>query len=576
MSISDEVHTQAKVWSKKTLFFGIGIATLFTVILNVPAFLVWQHSGRTDAALAVSMQGEDEARYLARIREFTDGAPLMGNPFAIEHKNDLPPGGFAEYAIAIPMAVLHLTLAQVLAVTDVLFPFIILFLTYLWSYAGLRSHLLTLTFVTLFFVDIQFGILRESHPKITLIPFSLYLLVLFSNERTRTALFLRGLLLGLMFYTYPYHWTYLVVFELLDGLCAYLKSWKLRPSIKEGLFIFVPFVALALPWILLVRMTVDGTIVRQAYEHLGLISTLLPVAPSLQLVVLGWVLIVGGMLWTKTRADTATKKTFLLLLAALAILNSNYVTGSEGEFLGHFGRVFAPLFLFAGVLTAQGVFVRHWQKTIVCCVTLLSVLIIASEVQTAVQFAFNAEAMFAPNREIMAYLTTELPKQSVVLAPKELNQMLPILTTDYPYMSNATHFFFVPEAELTDRYLAFAALFPESLYPDDGKYLPVFGNNPGASWAKTRTWNAILKTLKLTKTPFTKTQGDFADDQVLRKRIDTELALTNWENVRSALKKYQLDYLVTNHPLPAEVSDIFEKQKTVSTWTVYHFVGAHD
>ena len=554
---------------RRFLMWGIFMAFIITLAINLPAAVEWYRTGKTDAALIMSLQGEDEARYVSRIHEFGDGEIMMGNPFIKEHKSDLPPSGFAEVAIALPMSIFGLSLGQALALSDILFPFLILLLTYLWVYAGVRSKLLASVFLLLFYLNIQYGIVREHHPKITLIPFSLYLYMLFGYQRSRGVLVIRGLLIGIMFYTYPYHWIYLIVFEVLDGLVALFKHKSYRVSMRETLYVFLPFLIFALPWIILIRSTVDPTIVKQVYEHFSMIATRTPVAPWLQAIIVCWIAATGGLMLTKLRTDKPIRTIFLLLCAALITLNSNLITGYDIEFLGHYTRIFTPLILFTIVLTAQVLCNKKWLKRLAWFIVVFSVIAIGHLTLGITRDVRTAENAIEPQWKVIDYIRQELPENSVILAPTELNQILPALTSAYPFMSNATHFFFVSEAEVTDRYLAFIALFPENLYSGDSKYLPVFGNNPSAAWAKARTWHRILSMLGFAHGPFTKTQGDFALDQTLRKRIDKEISNTDWRKTRETLGSYELDYIFSKKPLPSELQDLFSKQTTIESWTVY-------
>ncbi len=572
MSMLHELRStmRTSISKRDVLVFGVIAATVLTFIVNLPTAVEWYKTGKTDTPLIMSIQSEDEARYISRIREFSEGHPMMGNPFVKEHATDLPPGGFAEYLIAIPKHFFGLSLGQAIGLSDILFPFIIILLTYLWAYAGLRSTVLTIAFITVYYLEIRYGIVRESHPKITLIPFNMYLCVFFYGRRTTSTLLIRGILLGIIFFSYPYHWTYLFVVEACDALASFFsRHSSYKKTLKEGLCVVVPFLLCAVPWILTVKVFVDPAIVQQAYEHLGLIATRTPVAPWLQAIVGCWIIATGALIGTNIRRDEPMKKIFLLLCAALIILNSNYITGTEGEFLGHFGRVFFPLILFACFLVAQAVFSAKWQRTLAYFIIVFSSIAIAHVTLATIHEVPLARKKIDPYQKVIAFINEELPEKSVILAPSELSQILPALTDAYPFMSYATHFFFVPETELTDRYLAFAALFPESLYPYESRFVPVFGNNPGALWAKARTWHAIRSTFGYTKSSFTLTQGDFAQDQTLRQRIDTEMAATNWSTTRRTLQIYDLHYIFSKNVLPTKIRDMFRKIASIDAWNVY-------
>jgi hypothetical protein len=557
--------------NKKISELGIAflLAASLTILLNVPLLARFVETGRVDAPLLISMANEDEARYISRIKEFSDGQPLMGNPFYKEHRNDLPPGGFAEWIIAIPMKLFGLSLGHALAITDVLFPFLIITLTYLWCVGALKNRLLAVAAVFLIIGELKLGLLRDSHPKITLLPASLYLFAVFARERKTAWLLARGILLGIMFHTYPYHWTFFAVFEGLDALAELrsLRSW--RAFGKNLLLVFGPFALSAVPWTLLVRMNVDPILLRRTYEHLNLVHTRLPVAPALQAELAAWIIAFFVLRKTKLSERRASRTILLLLLAGLIMLNSNLLTGSEVEFLGHFWRVFWPIVAVAA-LSVAGIFLaQRWQRTIVIMISVLAVVGIAESAMNGVTLTKETEARFSKYDAVIAFLNEKAPGGSVVLAPRDLNQILPVRTDDYVFQGYGAQLFFVPEAELADRFLAFAALFPEDVGTGGSEYIGVFGNGYGSAYSKAKTVHAIQKALGLTEEPFTKTQGDFITDQEIRRRIDMSLAHTNWANVKEALDRYEVEYLVMEKTLPRELSDMFTHEVTLGQMTVY-------
>ena len=183
--------------------------------------------------MILSTVNEDETRYVSRVREVLEGRALMGNPILKEHRNRIAINGLVEWFTAGYAALLHLDLPSAIFQTDILFSFLNIFLLLLWMNAILESPLLTLAAFTLVWIDFfSFGsaLLRESHPKSTMLLANLYLCLLFLPKDERTILrILRGMLVGLMLYSYPYHWTVFLPLEVL----LLLSAWNEHRSFKD-------------------------------------------------------------------------------------------------------------------------------------------------------------------------------------------------------------------------------------------------------------------------------------------------------------------------------------------------------
>ena len=551
--------------------FGVGflLALTLTLILNVPTFLRYTHTGKTDGAFLLSIATEDEARYVSRIKEFTDGAKLMGNPFIAEHKGDLPPGGFAELAVAIPMKVLNLSLESAIALTDLLFPILIISLTYLWCFGALKNRWLAIAATLLIIGELRIGLLRDPHPKVTLLPASLYLFALFGLQEKNWTLLLRGVLLGVMFHTYPYHWTLFVLFEALLTCTRFLEGKSLNQTFKRCLLLFGPFALFAIPWILLVRNSVDPRVIQAAYEHLGLVHTRLPVAPSLQIQLIIWIAALAILGKTKIARTRPVEKVCVMLIAGFILVNSNIITNTEAEFLGHYGRVLWPFVVVAALLAGQAVARPPLLKKVAVTLSLVGLICICESAYRGIDVIDQTEVRFSKYDNVIKYFNESSPKGSVVLASRDLSQLLTVKTSDYAFFHYGARFLFVPEDELTNRFLAFASVFPEDIDQGDGKYIAVFGNNYGSSYSKARTVYIIKKTLGLEKDPFTKTQADFIKDQSLRMKIDRELTKTNWNDVKKSLETHRVDYAVTEKALPRELQSLFTKIATVDGMEIW-------
>jgi hypothetical protein len=106
-------------------------------------------------------------------------------------------------------------------------------------------------------------------------------------------------------------------------------------------------------------------------------------------------------------------------------------------------------------------------------------------------------------------------------------------------------------------------LFPEDREPTDTGTLAVFGNYPGAQWAKERTWNRLLHR------PFTKTMADYIPRQDLRAQIDKEHASPDAQLTAERLQKYGADVLVAVSDIPRVITKDMTLKTTIGRYRIW-------
>ena len=188
----------------RSLLIGLLVALLLTATMNAP-FLRVLITGEPFATVHMGIKDDDRAYYLSRIREVAEGNVLIGNSALKEQSGEISPNGFIEIPSGLLMRFFGLSLNATITLTNLLFPFLIILLTFGWLRGLLKSDLLAVTALLCIWVQIWgiTGLLRESSPKAVLLLPSLYLCILFIPQ-TQGSLhrIARGALIGLMLYTY--------------------------------------------------------------------------------------------------------------------------------------------------------------------------------------------------------------------------------------------------------------------------------------------------------------------------------------------------------------------------------------
>jgi len=549
---------------------GLLLAGALTLYMNVPSFAAFLtipgystlHMGNIE---------EDRAYYLSRIKEASEGHWLIGNSALYEHRFDVSPNGFIETVTAAFMRVTGLKLNGAVLLTNVLFPFLILALTYLWMERILRSKLLALTaLITVWFAVFgTTGLLRESSPKVTMLLPSLYLTILFCMEEGRAQKVLRGVLIGLMMYSYHYHWTLLFVFEgllLLHALIIERRTF--REMVLQGAWIWVPLLLIALPYGGRLLTLQGNMVAAEAWRRFGMIGTHLPTAPLLQFTTVSWIAALGTLHLTGLLRGKQSLLLLLLLIAGFLAVNSNIITGREAEFEGHYGRVIR-LFTWTALFLCMGTFLPSvWKRWIIVGLTAIIGLHAAVSLPMLVNRAIDDHRIWKASgkQQVFDWLASSTPKDSVILAPFSVSSLVPVLTDDYSFMNYAARSFFVSDQELLERYLVQITFFPQDKEPIDTGVQPVFGNFPGSTYSKNKR---IHQLLTLFHVPFSATIADFIPDQNKRRLLENFYSTPDSRLVAKALTKYRLDYLVTPYDFPPSLQRSFTKLARVGTYWIY-------
>src|SRR5690348_13212139 len=119
---------------------ALAVALLFGLLMASP-FLFFEYK------LGPAYQGiqrtfaDDESFYLARVQDVVDGHPFLANAYLWEHKAGLPQQSFlAEFLLAVPMRVFHLSINGLHIVGAVVLSAIIFALIYAMFYILTRRR----------------------------------------------------------------------------------------------------------------------------------------------------------------------------------------------------------------------------------------------------------------------------------------------------------------------------------------------------------------------------------------------------------------------------------------------------
>ena len=214
---------------------------------------------------------DDSALYAARVREVYDGHYLIADPFTYENKQRPYVRPFlSELLVGMSGKALGLSIDNLFILGDFIFPVIIFYLLFYFLKLLTKSVPLSLLGSTAILLDALYSLIalsklnlsdsfstfsRPIAPQFHYIFFVLCLIFIYRslvNYKARDTL-LAGFFLGLLFYMYPYFWTY--IFAGLGVLSLYLIFKKEFKRTKIILFILTGAIVISIPyWVNYMRL----------------------------------------------------------------------------------------------------------------------------------------------------------------------------------------------------------------------------------------------------------------------------------------------------------------------------------
>ena len=343
----------------KHLLLLVAVA-IFLVFLPVINLLFVKNLDWRDVA---TMPGKGTWSYYdARIREIVNGHPFMGNPYFLEHNNEIAPAFFlADWLAAIPR-LLGASLEGGATINLLFWSLVFVFLAYgILREMGV-SKITSVIGAGLSYFSVFYMMARPVSMQIVF-PFYLFFLLAFLFWIKDTANKKRSVLLILAatmsFYIYTYLWQIVVIILGLTGMYWLItkENDKVIGLIKRlGLIIIF-----SAPLFVYTYMQISHPYYWETMRRMGFMTTHMPFAETFYfgrwiiLIILIWFL---GFWWSKElKANQQYKILFIFVaisgLSLIMASASNIITGKDLELAEHIVRfvwAWAPLMLVAFLL----------------------------------------------------------------------------------------------------------------------------------------------------------------------------------------------------------------------------------
>ncbi|MDO8548376.1 MAG: hypothetical protein Q7R71_01770 [bacterium] len=476
----------------KTHMFALLLALLVGAIYAGPDIYHAMTPGYQGILMADS---PDAAFYLTNINKSYTSPGLLGDPFLYEYQNVRNPFQYfvIDFALGKIGAVLHLPIDIFTMIMGFFFPALLTLLLYAFVYklsgsrlagfcaAGavlLGNEIARLSSMSniahTFLLDGSYreflNYSRPVNPQVSSIFFfgALFcLLYLLRNPRSRVAIILSGISLGLLVYIYVYFWAFAFVMLGVMGIYALtIRNWSLAlGTIGAGavsLLCIAPFLLANVP--ILLHGGASG-LTQAISTHQIIIEKVILLPLFLYTLIFLWAWWSRGQGRVGEWASLfATKYVFvlLLLIAGVIVSNQQVITGKL-IFLQHF-HFFTNIPMFLLSMSVLGfeilTFVNLRWRIVAIGAVVTTLAWFSLGVQVSSYKAHSEESaryqMLAP---IFAYLNTQARPNSVVFTDSYLSSRLTIYTQDFVYYASGYDVTYqVPQERLIHDYFVVLAL----------------------------------------------------------------------------------------------------------------------
>lgn len=493
---------------------------------------------------------DDQRYYLTRAEEVLDGHPFLSNPYLAEHKEEAPlQVWLPDYLLATPLGFLGLSVQQGYIAYDFIFPAILFLLTYAILFVLTRSRFVAIGFATVLHGGLfLLTLIRVPSPGFNFIWFELLFLtlILYIRSARRSAAVLATLSLGLLFYLYPYFWTYWVAtlgIFLLVGFCARkeVRVWGVFGILIGGLalgaqYFWTTLTASHLPYY------------KETLERVGMIYTHFPSGYS---IVVAATLTLVALAYMRSRQLLRFDGITLLLvsgtLAAIVVVNQQVITGQNLEFSSHYilpsiyWCVITAAYITNRLLETYGSQRPEYRRAACIGLGILALVSVGwgSAAVIRIEYASTSNdraiEQYAP---IFSWLRTHTPKDAVVFANDTMSNAIPAYTSNNVYDSSYAILFFLSNQEAEQRFIishywstftpAFVVDHQRSIF--GAQYIDTYGHN--------QSKNTFRKILHLPLVTYEQIPTGEID------RIIAEAKALQAQPFEKVLKEYRVDYVV--------------------------------
>ena len=534
------------------------------------------------------MQIDDENIYVARMHDILDGYYLLGSPVFFDYKDQypmVPP--VSEYFYVLPSLILKIPLVYILIASKFILPTILFLLIYFLIYklvdfenvnkklTAVGGSLLVVLGYDL--VDYNFlwhflngnvdpaGWLIWARPvnpilgAIFLFSFLLFILRVFKINNKKTDIFVAGLFLALMISSYFFSWGMAFSILFILGIIFLIKKDYIK--IKKLFYIFFVAIIITIPYWFLVFSASKSVWYKDAQKMSGLLHTHQMVVNKILL--LSLVFYILFYVYQKFYKNYIIQKDWFVICVSFIIgglwaFNQQIITGIV-IWPFHFVQYSIPLAIISLILMFYYILrerILLWRVFII----LMIILSLSYGIFTHYKvygIYYKKYASYQNYGSVFSYLNQKTEKDSVVLVnekQEDLTHLIPAFTHNNIYISTY-RFTLIPEAKKRFYHNYLVLLKLKGVTPENiNGYL--FENREEASTYLADNWYSLLH-----NNYFNNIDNSYFEEMFISLSDDYKVFYSN--DFQAELKKYRLDYILSDGELAQSLVDEFSEIKLI-------------
>ena len=549
--------------------------------VTLPSVLFFQRTAGQFQGIYPELNG-DRLYYHTRIHEVLDGHPAVNRPYFFEYKDVLyPQATGAERFIDALTRIFSTSLQQLQLVLDFVAPFLIFLLSYALFYKLAPHRLTAIVLPFILFFIIPADLAKPINPQITFPLLLLFLLLwMLMIQKTIHRLWYAlgaGVVLGLLFLTYFFHWSFLVVLVGLYVIGLLMKKeFKTLPlyGVLFGVAILV-----GIPYFIQIFQGMGAPFHAETAVRVGVYHSYFPESlPRLAVAVVWFLFFAWFVRLYKIEKQPMTLVVASFLLANILYPNHQIITHTIIQNANHWS--FMPLFIYA--LTLHYFFsVVHEKNLVRASRWLLAVAVILFLIPV-VRFAtftyystvHNLVARDAETAQrygiVIGWINQNTQSDEVIFSDTNTMRLIPAYTAANVYYDN-----YAMNLPGSDREVAERALLSHFFDPAFFEH-PTFGMDESTRILWTQPAQSERSTHRLHdffRVSYEK-QYNLERERALIDGVYKDLQKEGWSV--DVLKRYHVDYIMwdkrTYPDWHLEQFDALERIADINDFSVWRFV----
>jgi hypothetical protein len=543
----------------------IGIAT------GAPQFYVIHQMGNSYQSVFPET-GNDDRYYMSRSHEVRDGFPMLGNPYIYELR-DAPAVSFwmPDAALSYAGEIVGLDVQHTFALFDFLLPPLLFLITYMIGLYATGRRIVALLSAAVFHLGFFLTtFFRSPSPQLNFL--FVELAALFGMRLIQGAKYATAALavtLGVLFYMYPFYWTF--AFGAIGTFFLFCLLYpKLRLHAPPVFWALSGGVVVGLPTLVQAFELSHMPAYQQTVVRLGLIMSHTPTG-LLSIVYVGALCISFAFLLyyvPSLRGNAIAWFLVAMSVGGILIDNTQLLTGEIGQFSSHYYLpIVYVVFLAAGYLTTI-VFreIRNADAARILANVSLGTAILISAIGGAVSVSERlvldqSQLRIERYGSIIRWLNTNTPTETVVFTGEELSSLIPAYTADRIFYARNANLHIMTDDEVWTRFLLEyrdANLNDEFLNAHIG---PIWGVHPYDQYGHEVQLNKLRKLIGLPPA-----SAELLPNDVKAQFRNFAVTLKK-EPVQDVLDSRRIDYAVSSPDfiLPKWLKQVFPAMQAVYT-----------